>query len=283
MPAPRQLDPELSPAHFFGAEFRRARESANMSQGTFGATVPCDISTVSRVEGGELSPSDAFLDATRKAFPDLGLLVRFYRASGKWSADGGPVPRWFEEWLRAEAKAVSLRYWQPIIIPAIAQTADYARALLSHGIQPDKSEETIEALVAARLARRAIFDQPDPPDVTIVVDEHVLHRLIGSTAIMYEQLTELAELSERPYIAVHVVPAGSLDAYAGLPGAINLASGDGIPNVLHMDAVEGVTTERRALVRKAEITFERVRGDALPRGQSRDLIIRLADELWKTS
>lgn len=282
MPAPRQLDGDQSPSHFFGKEFRRAREAANMSQSAFGALVPCDVSTVSRVEGGELSPSDAFLSATLETFPELALLVRFYRASAKWSAGSGPIPAWFEDWLRAEALAVSLRYWQPIIVPAIAQTADYARSLLSHGIQPDKSDAAIDALVAARLARRAIFDRPEPPDVVMVLDESVLRRLVGSAQIMYEQLAELAELSERPYLAVHMVPASSADVYAGLGGALNIASGDGTPDVLHMDAIEGMTTERRALVRKAEIAFERVRGDALPRGASRDLITRLADELWKT-
>jgi hypothetical protein len=163
----------------------------------------------------------------------------------------------------------------------IAQTADYARALLL-AAQTDISDAAIDALVAVRLARRAIFDQPEPPDVTIVLDEYVLHRLIGSPAIMYEQLTELANLSERPYITMQVVPA-SVGATAGLSGAVNIASGDGNPDILHMDAVEGMTTERRTLVRKAAVAFDHVRGDALSRGQSRDLILRLADELWKTS
>jgi transcriptional regulator with XRE-family HTH domain len=282
MPAPRQLDPDQSPAHFFGAEFRRARESANMSQTTFGVGVPCDVSTVSRIENGELSPSDAFLDTTLATFPDLALLVRFYRASSKWSASSGPVPRWFEEWLRAEVKATSLRYWQPIIVPGLFQTADYARALLV-AAQVDTSEQAIDALVAARLARRAIFDAPEPPDVVAVLDESVLHRLVGSPQIMYEQLTELAELSERPYITVQVVPA-SVGATAGLGGPLNLASADGVADVLHRDSVaEGHTTETRSLVRAAAVAFDHVRGDAHSRGQSRDLILRLADELWKTT
>jgi transcriptional regulator with XRE-family HTH domain len=282
MPAPRPLDPDQSPAHFFGAEFRRARESANMSQGAFGALVPCDVSTVSRVEGGHLTPSDAFLEATATAFPELALLVRFYRASAKWQSGAGPVPAWFEEWLRAEQAALSLRYWQPIIVPGICQTADYARALLSHGTETDASDESIDALVAARLARRVIFDKPEPPSIAVVLDEIVLRREIGSAEIMYAQLAELAELSDHLNIGIQVVPAGSYGAYAGLPGALNLASGDGRPDVLHMDAVEGMTTERRSLVRKAEIAFERIRGDALSRGQSRELITRLADEVWKT-
>jgi transcriptional regulator with XRE-family HTH domain len=281
MPAPRQLNPDQSPAHFFGAEVRRAREAVNMSQGTFGATVPCDISTVSRVESGHLTPSNAFVEATATAFPDLALLVRFYRASAKWGSSAGPVPAWFEEWLRAEQAALSLRYWQPIIVPGICQTADYARALLSHGTETDSTDESIDGLVAARLARRVIFDKPEPPSIAVVLDELVLRRLIGSPEIMHAQLTELAELSGHLNIAIQVVPSGSYGAYAGLPGALNLASGDGRPDVLHMDAVEGMTTERRALVRKAEIAFERVRGDALSRGQSRELIMKVADEVWK--
>jgi hypothetical protein len=73
-----------------------------------------------------------------------------------------------------------------------------------------------------------------------------------------------------------------LSRNAGLGGALNIAGGDGTPDVLHMDAVEGQTSERRSLVRKAAVAFDRLRGDALSRGQSRDLILRLADELWKT-
>ena len=42
----------------------------------------------------------------------------------------GPVPSWFESWLEAESAALSLGYWQPIIIPGLFQTAEYARALL---------------------------------------------------------------------------------------------------------------------------------------------------------
>ncbi len=48
-----------------------------------------------------------------------------------------------------------------------------------------------------------------------------------------------------------------------------------------MEAVEDETTEKRSLVRKAAVTFDRVRGDALPRDASRDLVLKVADERWK--
>lgn len=156
----------------------------------------------------------------------------------------GPVPAWFEDWLEAEQEALTLRYWQPIIIPGLFQTADYARALLL-AAQSDTSHEAIDALVTARLPRRAIVGKPDPPDVVVVLDEAVLHRLIGSAEVMCGQLADLVELSARPCISVQVVPGGN-GANAGLGGSLNIASGDGTPGVVHMDAVEGQTTERQA-------------------------------------
>jgi hypothetical protein len=48
-----------------------------------------------------------------------------------------------------------------------------------------------------------------------------------------------------------------------------------------MEAVEDVTEERRPLVRHATLVFDLVRGDALPREESRMLILEAAEQ-WKT-
>ncbi len=274
-------DPESNPAAFLGAELRRARVAAGFaSQEALAGKLGYDRTVIAKAETGERPPTPEVADALEaELFPGspAGLVGRLAKLARR--ADG-PVPAWFEDWLAAEREALTLKYWQPIIIPGLFQTAEYARALLL-AAQTDTSDEAIDALVAARRARRAIFEKPDPPDVLVVLDEAVLRRLIGSPPVMHDQLVEVAELSTRPYISVQVVPADN-GANAGLGGALNIAGGDGTPDVVHMDAVEGQTTERRALARKAAVAFDRVRGDALSRGQSRDLILRLADELWKT-
>jgi len=173
-----------------------------------------------------------------------------------------------------------LKYWSPIIVPALFHTAGYARALLL-AAQTDTSDETIEPLVTAKLERAVILDRADPPDVVALIDELVLHRLIGSPEIMHDQLIHVADLAQRPYVCVQVVPT-AVGATAGLSGAVNLASGDGSPDVLHTDAVpEGHTTESRSLVRNAAVAFERIRGYAMPRAQSRDLIMEVANDQWK--
>jgi transcriptional regulator with XRE-family HTH domain len=272
-------DPETDPRAFLGAELARARKAAGFSsQDVLAAKLGFDRTVIAKAETGDRPPTDEVLDAWAEAC-DLDREL-----FGRWAVfarrTDGPVPSWFESWLAAEETAAMLKYWSPIIVTAIFQTADYARALLL-AAQTDTSDEAIGALVAAKLARAAILDRADPPDVVALIDEHVLYRLIGSPEVMHEQLTHVAELAERPYVCVQVIPT-AIGATAGLGGDINLASSDGMPDVLHTDAVpEGHTTESRALVRKAAIAFERIRGYALPRAESHDLIMKVASERWK--
>lgn len=170
-----------------------------------------------------------------------------------------------------------LRLWSPVLVPGLLQTPGYARALfLAAGFD----EEAAQEHVSVRLGRQAILERPHPSHVVVVLDESVLHRLIGSPQVMADQLTHIAEVSERPDISVQVIPSDT-GANAGLSGAFDLASGDGGPEVLRMEAVEDVTAESRSLVRKAANIFVRVQADALPRAASRTLILEAA-ERWKT-
>jgi hypothetical protein len=96
---------------------------------------------------------------------------------------------------------------------------------------------------------------------------------------MHDQLVQLADMSARSYIAVQVV-AASTGANAGLAGSFMIASFDGRPDVMYLDAVEGQTVESNTLVRKTAVVFDQVRADALPRTASRDLILKVAGEQW---
>jgi transcriptional regulator with XRE-family HTH domain len=269
-------DPETNPAAFLGAELRRARAAAGFSsQDALAAKLGFDRSVVAKAETGERPPTAEVLTAWCEAcrlnedlFGRLAVLAR--------RADG-PAPTWFEDWLRAEGEAHTLRIWQPLIIPGLLQTPEYARALfLAAGADDALADE----LVALRLERQSIMDRDGPPHIVTVLDEFALRRLVGSPAIMSEQLTHLADSAGRPNICVGIVPA-STGANAGLSGGFQLASCDGAPDVLRMEAVEDVTEERRSLVRQAMRIFDLIRADALPRAASRALILEAIGQ-WKT-
>jgi transcriptional regulator with XRE-family HTH domain len=268
-------DPETNPAAFLGDELRRARVAAGFSsQDALAARLGFDRTVVAKAETGDRPPTADVLAAWCQAchldddlYARLGTLAR---------RGDGPVPRWFEGWLEAEGSAHTLRLWSAVLLPGLLQTAEYARALfLAMGMD----EEAAEGQVKVRLDRREILDRPDSPQVVAVLYEAVLHHLVGSPQVMHDALTHVAELSQRPNISIQVVPMDA-GTNAGLCGSFGLASGDGAPDVLVMETVEDVTTETRALVRKAANIFVRVQADALPRAASRTLLQEAAEQ-WK--
>lgn len=71
-------------------------------------------------------------------------------------------PGWFHRWPDTEAQAHALRWYEPLLVPGLLQTEDYARAVL-RGAQADASDDQIEQQVAARLARQDILTRRHPP------------------------------------------------------------------------------------------------------------------------
>jgi hypothetical protein len=98
---------------------------------------------------------------------------------------------------------------------------------------------------------------------------------------MRTQLEFLLDMSLRPNIAVHVVPA-SVGAHTGLLGAFIVAELEGESGrVVYLETPDqGLISDAPSLATKILAGFERVRSEALPRGASRDLIRRVVNERW---
>lgn len=262
-------------AAFLGAELRRARTAAGLSQDQLAQRLGFDRTTITKTESGQRTPSPELADAIDVVFAHLdGLFGRL--ASHARIADG-PVPSWFMEWLEAERVAEVLRIWQPLIVPGQFQTASYARVLFA-AARPGVSAEELDRLVETRLDRQAIFDKPEPPHCVVILDESVLQRPIGTPQVMYDQLMCLASMADRPDVTLQIVPFG---ANAGLSGGFMTASAEGTSDVTIAESLEDVTSGGRAFVRKAEVTFDRVRGEALPVAASRSLTLEVAEQ-WKS-
>lgn len=272
---PQNRDAKTNPKVFLGNRLRRARIAAGFtSQEALAVKLGFDRTVVAKAETGDRPPTSDVLLAWCEAcgldaelFADLAELAR--------SSDG-PIPTWFEDYLEAEREAHTLRVWQPLLVPGLLQSGGYARALF---IAARHDAAKAEEMVTARLDRQAVFDRAEPPHTVVVLDESVLHRLIGSAQVMHDQLMHLAEMADGR-VQVQVVPSAR-GANAGLSGGFTIASCDGAPDVLRMEAVEDVTEERRQLVRHAALIFDLVRGDALPCDSSRALIVEAAEQ-WKT-
>jgi transcriptional regulator with XRE-family HTH domain len=98
----------------------------------------------------------------------------------------------------AEAAANRIAHYEPLLVPGILQTADYARELLQLPSGPAQSgagEEEVGRMIASRLRRQAILYETGR-DITVLVGEGALRTRIASPSAMYAQLEHIARLAE---------------------------------------------------------------------------------------
>jgi transcriptional regulator with XRE-family HTH domain len=256
---------KYTPQAIWGRELRHYRQVAGITQAQMAQKIHFSESLISGVETGQLPASPEFAQACDTTLNTGGALHRLL----DWRR-GQVFPAWFGKWRDKEQVAVMLRTYEPLVIPGLLQTEAYARALLG------ASEEA----VSARLERQTILsrDDPKPPRLRVVIDESVLHRLVGSPEIMRRQLDHLVHVTT-PEVSVQIVPQGCVRA--GLLAGFVIATMEGGDEVAYFEtAIRGLTTSDHDDVAAALELFEAIRIDALPLGMSVELVKRTAEERW---
>jgi hypothetical protein len=177
-----------------------------------------------------------------------------------------------------ENKAVAIVEFQPIIIPGLLQTGDYAQALLEQAATVPADE--IQSRVATRLGRRSLFSKDYRPDFTFYVHEFALRLPVGGRAVMSEQLHELLRLGVRRYINIRVIPA-AFGAHAGTSGACTLLEFAELKPVVYVEEqTAGHFMELPVEIALYRKIFGALANCALDEAQSNDRIARLAVELY---
>ena len=98
---------------------------------------------------------------------------------------------------------------------------------------------------------------------------------------MYDQLMDLARLSRLPNVTVQVVPY-SAGGHTGLLGAFTIADLRGSPGVVNVeDITYGRVFEDPGTVSSVTLSYKSLQSEALPKGASRELIVRVAEERWQ--
>ncbi|MDQ2710371.1 MAG: DUF5753 domain-containing protein [Actinomycetota bacterium] len=143
-------------------------------------------------------------DATTR--DELVALAARPRERTWWEGLGTILPGKLQPLLSLEAGLVGMRDFQGQLVNGLPQTADYARALVT-SIHPGRFDPgELERRVAARMARQHILAKSDPPALHFILDETILHRLIGDRIVMHDQLRKLLAVAERPNVTLRVLP-----------------------------------------------------------------------------
>ena len=224
-----------------GAQLRRLREAKRLSLEEAGNVIRASHSKVSRLETGRVGFKDrdivdllTFYGVTdEKRRQELRELATRANSPGWWHNYADVLPSWFEEYVGLEVAASQIRAYEVQFVPGLLQTEDYARAVIMLGYSNPKE---INRRVHLRMARQAVLTRPDPPSLSVVLDEALLRRPIGGPAAMRAQLRHLIELSQRPNVTVQVIPfqAGGHAAAGGPFSLLRFADSD-MPDVVFLE------------------------------------------------
>ena len=125
-----------------GAELRRLREEAGLTIDRVAEALECSQSKVSRIETGQVSatPRDVrdMLELYRVDDDRREALVQVAREARQrgWWQKFVDVPDGVPAYVGLETAATSIDIYMSLIVPALLQTADYAKAVIG-AVRPD--------------------------------------------------------------------------------------------------------------------------------------------------
>jgi transcriptional regulator with XRE-family HTH domain len=271
-----------------GAALRRMRLAANVKMEEAAERIDGDKPKVSRIENGRMSVRRLEIEALLELYgvtdpQTIAALVALSRESKKkgwWQQYGEELDPDFQERLDLEDDAVRIHTYQPLLVPGLLQTRDYAKALMGR-VAKSAAPDELDKWVDMRMARQQIFDRPAPPQFLCILDEALLRREIGGAGVLAAQLDRLIEVNSPPELTVQVVPFEQ-GWHAGLDGGFTTYS---YPDPLDLDVVSvdyldgALYLEEDASVERYRRAFDQLRASALSSHQSMELISRLSRDL----
>jgi transcriptional regulator with XRE-family HTH domain len=240
-----------------------------MSQPEFAALVGVEKSTVSNWEAGDTKLPEGRTETVDQVLGTHGHFTWLRRL-----ADTMHDPNWFAQYTRYERKADEVSAYSALVVHALLQTEDYARALITGAQMVDDIERAVEE----RLARQEILNRDQPPELRVFIKQSALEDPVGGTEVMRAQLAYLLDASERRNIVIRVVPR-EVGAHPGVDGSFTLLD---LPNGSYAwsEAVGGGRlVSDPAKVREQRLRYDRIGADALSRGPARSLIVQVMEAM----
>ena len=143
---------------------------------------------------------------------------------------------------------------------------------------PAYTEEETERMVAARLARRSVFERSPAPTFSFVQEEATLRRPVGGRMAWRGQLERLLELSELRSVSIQVMPT-ACDEHFGTGGLIEvLKFPDGTAVGRSEGAFSGRPVSDPKQLRILELRYGMIRAQALTPRESRAVIEQMLGE-----
>jgi transcriptional regulator with XRE-family HTH domain len=173
-------------------------------------------------------------------------------------------------WL--ESRAVQISEYQALVLHGLLQTTGYAEAVIYNAEKESATAEQIARWLDLRVERQRVLTGEGPTPFSAVLEEHVLHRPMGSAKVMREQLEHLLEVGQRDHVELRIMPTAH-GPHSGHLGSFTLFSMPyELSSVAYVESLGGGLYLEAPRVERFERAWEDLKRAALTPERSNALI-----------
>jgi transcriptional regulator with XRE-family HTH domain len=266
-----------------GSQLRRLREERELSVESVAEQLAIGPSSLRRQEYGQTAVSVADviayariykLDEDGPVVQRLLDLAKHGRTRGWWTAYDTTVGPSAADIADAEDLATSIKTWQPNIIPGLLQTREYSATII--GTRQVLKPGPVDQVIELRERRKEVLARtPNPPQLWAIIGEGAILAEIGGRALMNEQLQHLLNQSQRPHVAIQIMPFKA-GAHLGLDGGFMVMGFDATLDggIAYMEnGGSGVFSDDPAEVRSHADRFSHMQAQALTTADTRTYLL----------
>jgi hypothetical protein len=157
----------------------------------------------------------------------------------EWWDASKVIPDWFKLYIGLEVSASKICSYESELIPGELQTEEYALAVYA-AAQPGDQDGAVRHVKLRMQRQRTIFSRKPPPQLTCILGEGALARVVGSESIMQAQLAHIMKTAKLPNVEVRILPF-SAGAHAAMTGAFRILDfdDDDDPDVVYLESHVG--------------------------------------------
>jgi transcriptional regulator with XRE-family HTH domain len=276
---------------WLAAELQRLRAEAGLEQKQVAKALRCTVTKVSYFENAQRPVVPRDLDEVllplykvpEARWPEYMAAAHRAREKGWWEDYEGTLPEWFVRFVGLEQGASALSLYEPQYVPGLLQTAAYTEAVMRSAALGEVDDVDVARRVDLRMRRQAILTRDHlPVELTVVLDEAVLRRVVGGRVAMHAQVGRLIEAAALPNVTLHVLPFDR-GAHAGMAGGFTIMSfpWEADPGIGFLESAwsVGVYFEQPHEIELQRLAFAKLCDIALPPDESRRVMAGMAAEL----
>jgi len=270
-------------------ELLAARLKMELTQQQVARAMEWSLSKMNRIEKAKSGISTNDLKALLRLYgitdkeraEELLTLARASRQTPWWRRYNDVATAELLELMDYESAASAVSQFEPTLVPGILQTEEYASEVLQAFYDETPRTERVAALVNLRTRRRELLTSENAPKFSFVLDESVIHRLVGSPTIMSKQLLHLVSVAELPNVIIQIVPF-TAGLYPGTKGSFKIVQFADAPDedVVFLESSRGdIISDDQNEAKSYMEAFERIIERAVGPSDSVGLLRKAASEM----